>query len=296
MSHYLHLGLGWFDDHAGGLERYQHGIATAQAAVGRGDISAWVQSKKTIDPSTTCYPVTAYASPDEPRLIRRRKLRELAEARFNRRDFTFVSHHASVSSAISYLTHNVPHVVHFQGPWNLEAAAEGAPRWKTWLQSREEQKVYCAADRLITLSHAFKEILVERFKVPPDRIEAIPGGIDFQAAACNLRREEARRQLGWPNDKKIILCVRRLVRRVGIDILIEAVRLLAVQSPKLLKDFCFSLVVEVRLAMNLNSAYRTTGCVRASNFWVLSQTICCHLPIAQQTSVLCPPSRLKGLD
>jgi glycosyltransferase involved in cell wall biosynthesis len=228
----LHLGLGWIGDRGGGLERYQDGICRAHAAMGY-SVEAWVQSRTPIEQNLG-YQVFAYASPVESRGGKLKKLRALAGNRFATKDFIFVSHHASVSSALVGNLRDVPHVVHFQGPWAEEAAIEGAPRWKTWLQRREERKVYRSADRVITLSRAFAELVVERYGVNPDRLRVVPGGIESAKADPGLTRREARERLGWPSDRPILLSVRRLVRRVGIDVLIEAAKEIVCRHPDLL--------------------------------------------------------------
>ena len=232
MNRLLHLGLGWFDDRGGGLERYQHGICVAHAGLGL-DVTAWVQSRCPIDDDQP-YPVVAYASPDSPRGTKLSLLQTLAAERFRKRDFTLVSHHASVSSSLVRRLHDVPHVVHFQGPWADEAAIEGAPRWKTFLQRRAERPAYHSADRIITLSTAFAELSVERYSVSPDVVRVVPGAIDAAAADPGISRAEARQRLGWPLNRPILISIRRLVKRVGIDVLIDATRQLVAKHPDLL--------------------------------------------------------------
>lgn len=232
MTRLLHLGLGWFDDRGGGLERYQHGICVAHAGLGL-DVTAWVQSRCPIDDDQP-YPVVAYASPDSPRGTKLRQLQNLATERFRDRDFTFVSHHASVSSSLVPLLRDIPHVVHFQGPWADEAAIEGAPWWKTFLQRRAERKAYHSADRIITLSDAFSNLIVERYGVSPDVVRVVPGAIDAAAADPCISRSEARQRLGWPLSRPILISIRRLVKRVGVDVLIEVTRLLTAKHPDLL--------------------------------------------------------------
>jgi glycogen(starch) synthase len=229
---FIHLGLGWIGDRGGGLERYQDGICRAHSVMGH-HVEAWVQSRAPIELDVG-YSVRAYASPTQPRREKLIKLRELANHNFTKHDFTFVSHHASVSSAVIGKLHGIPHVVHFQGPWADEAAVEGAPSWKTWLQRRAERKAYRSADRIITLSEAFARLVVDRYGVHPDRVRVVPGGIDSAKADPGLSRREARERLGWPNDRPIVLSVRRLVRRVGIDVLIEAAKEIVRHHPDLL--------------------------------------------------------------
>jgi glycosyltransferase involved in cell wall biosynthesis len=66
------------------------------------------------------------------------------------------------------------------------------------------------------------------------RIHVIPGGVDVDRFAISLSRRKSRRALGWPTDRPIVLCVRRLVRRVGVDTLIEAAVALRARVPDVL--------------------------------------------------------------
>ena len=214
------------------MERYQHGICVTHAASGQ-VVTAWVQSRCPIDGDLP-YPVIAYASPDSSRRMKLCQLQALAAERFRDLDFTFVSHHASVSSALASRMREVPHIVHFQGPWADEAAIEGAPRWKTLFQRRAERRSYHSADRIITLSDAFAKLIVERYGVSPDVVRVVPGAIDAAAADPGISRTEARQRLGWPLSRPILISIRRLVKRVGIDVLIEATRQLVIKHPDLL--------------------------------------------------------------
>jgi glycosyltransferase involved in cell wall biosynthesis len=231
MARFLHLGLGFIGDRGGGLERYQHGICTQHALLGH-DVNAWVQSRTPI-PENLPYHCLAYASPDQSRSTKICSLRRLVSGKepFKDKDLFFVSHHASVSGSLLNFLSGAPHTVHFQGPWAEEAAKEGAPRWKTFLQAREERKVYRQADRIITLSDAFRKIIIERYGAKEEKVQVIPGAIDAAAANPGLSRDQAREQLGWPKDRRIVLCVRRLVRRVGVDVLVAAVDQLFRNSP-----------------------------------------------------------------
>ena len=229
---FVHLGMSWIGEWAGGLERYQDGICRAHAAMGC-SVEAWVQSRTPIEEDVG-YGVRAYASPVQPRSEKLSNLRSLATARVATPDFIFVSHHASVSSVLVKKLQGIPHVVHFHGPWAEESSVEGVPRWKTWLQRRAERKAYQSADRIITLSHAFARLVVDRYNVDPDRVHVVPGGIDYAKKDPNLPRQDAREKLRWPTDRPILLSVRRLVRRVGIDVLIEAAEVLARKHPDLL--------------------------------------------------------------
>lgn len=238
QHHFIHLGLGWIGDKGGGLERYQDGICQAHAESGA-RVTAWVQSRVPIHHQERSYHVEAYASPTDSRQQRRSSLRQVAAEALNQRDAILVSHHASVSHGILAMAKMVPHTVHFQGPWADEAAVEGAPWWKTWVQRRHERRVYQSADRVITLSTVFKNIVIEKYGVHPDRVHVVPGAIDANRADPSISRAEARERLGWSSDplfgdRKIIVCIRRLVRRVGVLELVDAAELVAKKHPECL--------------------------------------------------------------
>jgi glycosyltransferase involved in cell wall biosynthesis len=76
--------------------------------------------------------------------------------------------------------------------------------------------------------------VIERFRIPSEIVRVIPGGIDTKKADPGISRSEARQRLGLPSDRPIIICIRRLVRRVGVDVLVDAVRLLRPKHPDLL--------------------------------------------------------------
>jgi glycosyltransferase involved in cell wall biosynthesis len=153
-------------------------------------------------------------------------LRALARSRLPRQDAVFISHHASVSDSVLEFLGGIPHIVHFHGPWAEEAKVEGKPFWRTWYQHRSERRVYRSASQIITLSEAFRKIVIETYCVEPERVTVVPGGIDSAAFDPGVSREEARKHLGWPTDRPIILSVRRLIRRVGLDCLLDAVRII----------------------------------------------------------------------
>lgn len=105
-----------------------------------------------------------------------------------------------------------PLVVHFHGPWadesRLAGSGEPAARAKYWV----ERMRYAGADRFVVLSKHFRDLLAERYRVPADNIEVIPPGVDLD------------RFPGTPREPRagLVLCVRRLERRMGIDVLIRS--------------------------------------------------------------------------
>jgi glycosyltransferase involved in cell wall biosynthesis len=131
----------------------------------------------------------------------------------------------------------VPLVVNFQGPWADEIRAESSS-WKRRLVARAagliERCVYHRADRIITLSAAFRELICARYGVRPERVRVVPGAADLRRYLQAPSRAEARTRLGLPQDRVIAVSVRRLARRMGLELLIEAADQLRRSHPELL--------------------------------------------------------------
>lgn len=113
------------------------------------------------------------------------------------------------------------HVVHFHGPWASESQREGGRMHTVMCKRMLERAVYHRADRFIVLSKAFRDQLCQGYGVPADRVHVIPGGVETDAFHP-MDVVEARQRMVWPQKQKIIVCVRRLARRMGLETLIEA--------------------------------------------------------------------------
>ena len=122
------------------------------------------------------------------------------------------------------------HVVHFHGPWASESQREGGKMHTVMCKRMLERAVYNRADRFIVLSKAFRDQLCQGYGVPAERVHVIPGGVETDAFQP-LDVVEARQRMLWPQKQKIIVCVRRLARRMGLETLIEAFGQVTVQHP-----------------------------------------------------------------
>jgi glycosyltransferase involved in cell wall biosynthesis len=115
-----------------------------------------------------------------------------------------------------------PLVVHFHGPWADESrvagASEGAARAKYLL----ERLRYVGADRFVVLSRHFRDVLVERYHVPGKQVRVIPPGV-------HLSRFTLPESATHPSS--MVLCVRRLERRMGIDVLLRSWRAVLADRP-----------------------------------------------------------------
>jgi glycosyltransferase involved in cell wall biosynthesis len=132
------------------------------------------------------------------------------------------SHFALYTAPILDLLEGRKLVVHFHGPWAAESSQEGGNPVAVAAKKRIESAVYSRATRVIVLSQAFADVVRREYEIPDDRIRIVPGAADIQRFATDCSRQQARERLGWPQDKRILVTVRRLVNRMGLDRLIEA--------------------------------------------------------------------------
>jgi glycogen synthase len=119
---------------------------------------------------------------------------------------------------------NFAFVNHFHGPWAAESVQEGANATAAFAKKSLERLVYRRADRTIVLSRAFARIAVEYYRIPEDSIRVVPGSVDTSRFNTDLTRQQARKSLGLPLDRPLLVTVRRLVNRMGLHPLLEAMR------------------------------------------------------------------------
>jgi glycosyltransferase involved in cell wall biosynthesis len=81
------------------------------------------------------------------------------------------------------------------------------------------------ADKIITVSNATKEYVLS-LGANPNKIKVLHNGVDLNRfKPLPIVKEEMRKKLGIPNNAKVVLTVRRLVYKNGVDTLIDAVNL-----------------------------------------------------------------------
>jgi glycosyltransferase involved in cell wall biosynthesis len=216
----LALGMHWFRPGSGGLDRVYAdlmaalpgaGVAPTGLVLGPPDAAALTGGQ-----------VHAFGRPGALLPERLWRARAHVGALAQDEKFDVVAAHFALFAwpALDRLT--VPLVAHFHGPWADEAAAEGAGRLSVAARWGIERAVYRRADRVIVLSDAFAAIARDRYGVAPSRIRKVPASVDLARFDIPFDRAQARARLGWPGDRRILLAVRRLVRRMGLDRLLAA--------------------------------------------------------------------------
>lgn len=230
----LQLGMGWFPEQAGGLNRVYYHLLQHLPATGV-DVRGLVAAHSPDLHAHTDSRVGALATVSAPLPARWQAARRAIGRMLEEYDPGAVAAHFALYAfpALDRLR-PLPLVVHFHGPWAAEGRVEGARHLaglgKFWI----ERAVYRRADRYIVLSSAFREILCTTYGVPPDRVRIVPGGVDVARFAVPGTRLATRQQLGWPTDRPILLSVRRLRPRMGLEHLIDAVAAVRQHVPEVL--------------------------------------------------------------
>jgi glycosyltransferase involved in cell wall biosynthesis len=89
------------------------------------------------------------------------------------------------------------------------------------------------ADRIIAVSNATKDYVLS-LGAKPSKVKVIHNGVDLKKfRPITGKREEMRRKLGIPPDAVVVLTVRRLVYKNGIDTLIEGAYHAVKKNPRL---------------------------------------------------------------
>lgn len=119
-------------------------------------------------------------------------------------------------------------VASFYGPWDEEARAEHQVQRRLNLQSLKascfgllQRYVLQRSQRIVVLSHFSRQQVTDILGAMP-AIQVVPGGVDLDRFQPAADRQRVKTQLGLPLDNQVVLTVRRLVPRMGIDTLIGA--------------------------------------------------------------------------
>ncbi|WP_414527226.1 glycosyltransferase family 4 protein [Nodularia chucula] len=228
----LTLGIGWFPKSPGGLERYIYEL-THRLAANKDQIELCGVGLPETE-SDGVIKLTNLANPDQAiwqRMVSiRQKFRKIRVSQADAINLHFALYSFPI---LDLLPQGVPITFNFHGPWAAESQQETVNNQLSLFLKRRviEQSTYNRCDRFIVLSKAFGNILNQQYQIPWHKIHIIPGGVNIDWFQANLSRETARQQLGWPENRRILFTSRRLVQRVGIDKLLEALVIIKPQVP-----------------------------------------------------------------
>lgn len=218
----LQLGKGWFPQEPGGLNRYFYDCTHYLPQVGVEVCGLVAGSDQVI--SDSAGQVEAFAPARASLLLRWRGARRAVIPYLQNSPVdAVVSHFALYTFPVLPQLGDRPLIIHFHGPWALESQAEGAQAIATQLKKWLEQTCYRRGVVFIVLSQAFQTILHKDYGIPLEKIKIVPGGVNMERFRLPLSEAEARHTLGWPSDRPILVAVRRLARRMGLEHLLEAI-------------------------------------------------------------------------
>lgn len=92
------------------------------------------------------------------------------------------------------------------------------------LRRRIEKYGISKCDLIVVLSEYTKDKLFEHYKIKPEKIHIIPGGVDLSKFEFKENKLAIRKQLGLSEEKFILFTVRNLVPRMGLENLIYAMK------------------------------------------------------------------------
>ncbi len=204
----LHVGLESLTVRVGGLNTYCTNLVEALRGNGVDATATWVGGEEPYGHSLAQGSLWR-RNLDVARVIRSSEA-DLVDVHF--------AAHAVVAVATGSLRHR-PMVLHFQGPWADESRWTGGSFLVSVIKRRLERFVLRRAESVVVLSHAFAQVAIAKYGVRPERVSVVPPGVHLQSETA---RNEARRRLGITPDAQLIVAVRRLVARMGLETLIRA--------------------------------------------------------------------------
>lgn len=210
----LMLGKGWFPSQVGGMDRFYRELLQ-QLPEARGVVIGPAE-----DASARVVAASDHAAPLPTRLasFARAARREGRHADVVDAQFALYAFWPVVMGSLR----GKPLLVHFHGSWADENVLAGdASRWRWRARRRLERSVYSRAHAAVTHTGAFRQVLVERYRVSPWRISLLAPGVDLERFSSG-DQSEPRRRLGIDPETFVACCARRLVPRMGIDVLIAA--------------------------------------------------------------------------
>ena len=231
----LQIGMSWFPEQPEGVSRYYYDCIRSLPNAGV-EILRFVYGSDEAAIATNGQ-IQAFAPTEASLLTRLQAIRQSVRHQLTSAEAEYdlvVAHFALYAFPILNQLGNLPLVIHFHGPWALESDAENQKTWGIWVKKTLEQITYHRASSLIVLSQAFKDLLHQQYNVPLDKIKIIPGGVDLNQFKTDLSPTDARNKLGWQQERTVLFCVRRLVRRMGLENLLTAIDRVRTQHPDVL--------------------------------------------------------------
>jgi glycosyltransferase involved in cell wall biosynthesis len=227
----FHIGLSWSTSGAGGSGRIvesltenlpRENVLVEGAVLAPPDVAAITEGRFQL-----------LAALDQGLLTRFLSSRASLRAALTTHPDVLASHFAFLTIPILDQLRRQPFVMHFHGPWAEESRVQGGSRPSVLSKRLIERSVYSRADRIITLSSAFADVVVKQYGVDGSRVRIVPGAVDLNRFSLPASKAAARAAWGWPIDRPVIVSIRRLVPRMGLENLIRAIEIVRDRVPEI---------------------------------------------------------------
>lgn len=214
------VAQGWPDDRPGGLNRY---AADLHAAL----LERAVDDRLVVfGPAASAGRGVHRAGSEEVSLPRRLAAVRSAAAGAGAGAAVLATHFALYGTlpALTPPLRALPLVAHFHGPWAQESAAQGGGGLGLRVKDAVEGHHVRSARSVITASAAFADLVVDRHGVPRDRVRVVHPGVDTAhfTPLDQEARTALRSSLGVGPDDVLAVTARRLVPRMGLEVLLAA--------------------------------------------------------------------------
>jgi D-inositol-3-phosphate glycosyltransferase len=125
-----------------------------------------------------------------------------------------------------------PIVQMFHTLGHMKNSVAGSPEeWETEQRIEAEGRLMGLADRLVAATPLERAQMVWLYGADASKVSVVPCGVDLDLF-CPIPRDKARRALGLPPGRRVILFVGRIEPLKGIDTLLRAMALVAPQIPR----------------------------------------------------------------
>jgi glycosyltransferase involved in cell wall biosynthesis len=158
--------------------------------------------------------------------------------------FDFINFHQPLSAIGFLLSHESKNVEkiytchslsfeEFQSRKSLHAGLLNYIRYKLNVSLRKyfEHIALKKSDKIVVLSQFTAKRLHAAYEISNEKIHLIPGGIDLERFYPINKNGDIKKSLNLPLGKTILITVRNLVPRMGLDNLIKALRKIVIKAP-----------------------------------------------------------------
>jgi glycosyltransferase involved in cell wall biosynthesis len=111
-----------------------------------------------------------------------------------------------------------------------EPLARKVRRWLGW-RARHLRRPEFICDKTICVSNAVRERLIQDYQYPAEKAVVIFNGVDLTQYGVKSDAEGLRRTLKIGTHEDVLVCVTRFDRAKGVDVLLQAMAIIAPQQP-----------------------------------------------------------------